>query len=36
MGGPSRAAEAEDAKYIYIKVIGEEPVAVAVLSLQLK
>ena len=30
MGGPSGAAESEDAKYIYIKAVGEEPVAAAV------
>ena len=24
MGGPDKAAEAEDVKYIYIKAIGEE------------
>ena len=32
MGGPSRAAEAEDAKYIYIKVVGEEQVEAAILA----
>ena len=30
--GPSGAAEAEDTKYIYIKVVSEEPVAAAVLA----
>ena len=32
MGGPSGAPGAEDAKYIYIKVVGGEPVAAAVLA----
>ena len=32
MGGPNGAAGAEDSKYIYIKVVGEEPVATAVLA----
>ena len=32
MEGPSGASGAMDAKYIYIKVVGEEPVVVAVLT----
>ena len=32
MEGPSGAAEAEDVKCIYIKVVGEEPVAAVVLA----
>ena len=32
MGEPNRAAKTEDAKYIYNKVVDEEPVAAAVLT----
>ena len=34
MEGPSLVARAMDAKYIYIKVVGEEPVAAAILALK--
>ena len=34
MGGPCRAVEAEDAKYIYIKVVGKESVTAAVFALK--
>ena len=34
MEGPSGVAGAKDAKYIYIKVVGEEPAAAAVLALK--
>ena len=32
MEGPSGVSETKDAKYIYIMVVGEEPVAAAVLT----